>query len=155
MIYCKKQTSKQKIHYYLCNNKVKQFHCKGAQENSLVELVKNFSLIFSQSSNAGYIQLRLRSLECVPRRSFSFTWASHTTTFRPERRGWAAANPEEDYRKMWCHYKMSVSVQVRHRLKGGDSGGEDWHRGSHVWVTTCFMDRARMAPIVASPTHVD
>lgn len=69
------------------------------------------------SINPRYTQLRwTRLLQCVSHRSFSFTDASHMLTFRVERWG-AAANPEEDYGKMWCHYTISTSDEMRQRLK--------------------------------------
>ena len=74
-------------------------------------------------SKVGYTQLRWRLLQCVSRRSFSFTDASHMLTFRAERWG-AAANPEEDYGKMWRHYKISTSGRLKEVVVVVE--GEDW-----------------------------
>lgn len=46
-------------------------------------------------------------------------------TFRAERWG-AAANPEEDYGKMWRHYKTSTPRQMRQRWKAVVVEGESW-----------------------------
>lgn len=71
-------------------------------------------------SKVGYPQLRWRLLQCVSR-SF-FTDASHMLTFRAER--WrAAANPEEDYGKMWRHYKISTSGGNETEIEREGGGG--------------------------------
>ena len=98
----------------------------------------------SYKSKVGYPQPRWRLPQCVARRSFSFTDASHMLTFRAERWG-AAANPEEDYGKMWRHYKISTSG----RLNEAAVEDKGWHGGSHVVRLSVCMHRARMSDSVS------